>query len=172
MRHVRAFLSVYFLAAGQTDGRQKLNTCPPRRTLTTKPAFSTVSGFIRNLLAPRACGTQADASCQSQSDLLSGSKIGLIWDTRGSWIALMDEVDLGGSPSESSELPRQPNQRLTHVSRGETTSPSSTFERRTCVYSRYALLRSFSWPSFWDRPGLLDTAFGDMDNPCLTQGRS
>ena len=160
------------MAAGQTDGHQKLNTCPPRRTLTTEPAFSTVSGFIRNLLAPQACGTQADLSRQSQSGLLSRGKIGLIWNTRESWIALMDGVDLDGSPSESSELPRQPNQRLTHVSRGETTSPSSTFERRTCVYSRYALLRTFSWPSFWDRPGLLDTAFSDMDNPCLTQGRS
>jgi hypothetical protein len=172
MRYVRVFLSLYFLAAGQTDGRQKLNTCPPRRTLTTEPAFSTVSGFIRNLLAPQACGTQADLSRQSQSGLLNRGKIGLIWNTRESWIALMDGVDLDGSPSESSELPRQPNQRLTHVSRGETTSPSSAFKRRTCVYSRYALPRTYLWQSFWDRPGLLDTAFSDMDNPCLTQERS
>ena len=35
---------------------------------------------------------------------------------------------------------------------------------RTCVYSRYALVRTALWSWFWDRPGLLDTTFSDMDN--------
>ena len=64
--------------------------------------------------------------------------------------------------------PREPNRKISQVSLGETTARSRAFGRRTCVYGRYALLKTQLQRYFWSSPEPLDTPFGAVDNLCLS----
>ena len=126
-----------------------------------------VSDFV-NGSHPAAgqCTSESTLQVSSQALYKTGfwSYLGLIMGSDGPacWLILLF------LHREAMHPPREPNRKISQVSLGETTARSRAFGRRTCVYSRYALLKTQLQPYFWTSPEPLDTPFGAVDNLCLS----